>query len=116
MNFTHCSLKPKKEIIFHIVNTGTGWSETELVPDESIATAIKGVERKRILAHGGPRSFSTDDAYDKRNMHGFLSQHNIQYKPRRVRRHNKLGHVERKNGTLKSILAKLTVTFCKLTA
>ena len=111
MDFTHCILKSKKEIIFHIVDTGTGWSETELVSDESIAAALKALERKLILTHGAPQSLSADDAYDKRNMHAFLLQHDIQYKPRPARRQNKLSHVERTNGTLKTILAKLNTDF-----
>ena len=70
-------------------------------------TMKNSVERYWICIHGAPSTVSGDDAYDKPNFHKFLKQHNITYKPRPARRHNKLGSVERKNQTVKCIIRKL---------
>ena len=54
-----------------------------------------------------PLAVSADDAYDMANFRSFLKRHNIAYNPLPSRRHNELGTVEVKNGTIKAIIRKL---------
>ena len=50
---------------------------------------------------------SADDEYNRKKLLCFLDTHDITFKPRPARRHNKVGIVERKNGTLKEIIRRL---------
>lgn len=48
-----------------------------------------------------------EDAYDKPRSQKSLRPHNIIYKPRPARSHNKLGYVERKTRTINTIIKRL---------
>ena len=106
-DFMHCTMKNVKYTLINMTDRGTGWSETRIVPNQSVLTMQRNVEQFWICLHGAPQAFSADDAYDKPGFHTFLRQYSIVYKSRPSRRHNKLGTVERKNGTIKAIIGKL---------
>lgn len=107
IDFMHCKLRGAKRTLINMTDRGTAWSEMKIVDRQNIATMKQSVECDWIYAHGAPGALSADDAYDKPEFHQFLKQHNIQYRPRPARRHNKLGAVERKNRTIKAIIQRL---------
>ena len=60
-----------------------------------------------LLRHGAPKFFSSDVESEKRAMRTFLAAHEIERRPRPVRRYNETGIVERKIRTLKSIFERI---------
>ena len=107
IDFTHCDIDGTRYTLINLTDRGTAWSEMHIVANQNMETMKSSVERYWICTHGAPHALSGDDAYDKPNFHEFLKQHSITYRPRPARRHNKLGSVERKNQTVKSIIRKL---------
>lgn len=91
-----------------ITDTGTGYTELAIAPDRSMSTIIQLIEREWTRHHGAPSTISSDDQYNKSALRTYLSTHNIEFKPRRARRHDKLGIVGRNIGVVKAILGKLT--------
>lgn len=79
----------------------------KIVKRQNIDTMIRSVKCELICVHGAPDALLADAAYDKPYFHHSLKQHNVQYKPRPSRRHNKLGAVEPKNGTIKTFIQRL---------
>lgn len=96
IDFTHCDIGGARYTLLNLTDRGTAWSEMFIVANQNMETMKSSVERDWICIHGAPHALSGDDAYDKPNFHKFLKQHNITYRPRPARRHNKLGSVERK--------------------
>lgn len=107
IDFTHCDIGGVRYTLLNMTDRGTSWSEMRIVQNQNMKTMKICVEQDWICVHGAPNAVSGDDAYDKAEFRGFLKQHHIAYKPRPARRHNKLGSVERKNGTIKAIIRKL---------
>lgn len=110
MNFTYVDIRDSKHVVLHIVDAGTAYSETAIVGDRRIATAIRAIEEIWLKRHGTPVAISADDELDattKRDLKSFMESRHILFKPRPVRRHNKIGIAERKHGTLNRILEKL---------
>ena len=107
IDFTHCDIRGTRYTLINMTDRGTVWTEMCIVEKQNIDTMKSSVKRYWICVHGAPGALFADDAYDKPNFHTFLKQHNIVYKPRPARRHNKLGCVERKNRTVKAIIRKL---------
>lgn len=73
-------------------------------------TAIKVIEDTWINRHGATVSISADDELDatqKREFKSFLESRRIVFKPRPIRRHNKLVIADRKHGTLKRVLENM---------
>lgn len=110
IDYTYVDIRDRKHVVLHIVDAGTAYSETSIVADRRISTAIKVIEEIWLNRHGAPVSISADDelyATLKRDLKSFMAARHILYKPRPVRRHNKVGIAERKHGTLKRILQRL---------
>lgn len=110
IDFTYIHIRGNKHVVLHIVDAGTAYSESAIVSDRRITTALKVIEEIWLNRHGAPDSISADDELDatqKKNLKTFLSSRHISFKPRPVRRHNKVGIAERKHGTLKRVLEKL---------
>lgn len=95
------------QIDLNITDKGTGRTEICSIQDKTMATMSSCIERVWIRIHGEPQSISGDDALDKLVFHCSPRQHNIIFKPRPSWRHNQLGHVERKNPTIKTIIKRL---------
>lgn len=91
----------------NMTDTGTGYSELALTRSRSMDTVISVLEGYWVCRHGAPQAISADDEYNRKPLRAYLRSHNIQFKTRPARRHNKIGIVERKNRTLKAILSKL---------
>ena len=90
-----------------IIDTGTGYSECDIVEKKSIDTIIQAVDQLWICRHGTPHASSADDEYHRPRLQRFFESYEISFKPRPTRRHNKIGFVERKNGTIKNIAKRL---------
>ena len=91
----------------NMTDTGTAYSDVAIVENRNMATIIKAIENVWICRHGAPKAVSADDEYNRRPLRTYLETHDVLLRPRPTRRHNKLGIVERRNGTVKAIIAKL---------
>ena len=106
-DFFWCTIREKRYIVFNITDTNTSYSEVCIATNRSVALMTENIENNWICRHGAPAAFSADYELDKAALRRFLSRHGIEFSPRPSRRHNKVGVVERKNGTIKRILSKL---------
>ena len=107
LDFTFCNIRDTKYTVLHLVDTGTGYSEATIT-SSCIASAItRTFETPWIHRHGAPLAVSADEEMNNKPCTKLFDAHSIQYKPRPSGRHNKIGIVERKNGTLKLILERL---------
>lgn len=88
----------------NMTDTGTEYSELALTCSRSMNTIIGVLEGYWVCRHGAPQAISADDEYNRKPPRAYLQSHNIQFKIRPARRHNKIGIAKRKNGTLKTIL------------
>lgn len=107
IDFTYCDVRGEKRTIIVITDTGTGYTEASIVRSRNMDTIVEKVEVVWICQHGAPRNVSADDEYNRKKLTDYLRVHDIKFKPRPTRRHNKVGIVERKNGTLKEIIRRL---------
>lgn len=107
IDFFYIDLRLTKYTVMNLTDTGTGFTEMEITADRNMETIIRVVETGWICKHGAPKAISADDEYNRKPLRQYLSAHEVTFKPRPVRRHNKTGIVERKNGTVKAILRKL---------
>lgn len=110
MDFMYCMIRGTRHVVIHFVDSGTAFSEAVIVPGRHMDVIIGAIEKEWINRHGAPRFMSGDDEFDgtkKKKLGAFLESRNIGMKARPVRRHNKLGIVERKHATIKRILERL---------
>ena len=99
----------EKHILLVMTDTGTRYTEAATVRDRSIPTMIDTYERFWLCRHGASKRISADDEYNRRSLMRYLETHDVAFHARPTRRHNKLGIVERKNGTLKNVLRRLAM-------
>ena len=109
MDFLWQEIRGTTHIIMHIVDCSTGFSEATIIPSRNLITISQKFENLWINKHGPPASFSADYELNKEPIKKLLAMHSIMFNPRPARRHNKIGHVERKNGTLRTVLHKLNL-------
>lgn len=107
LDFPYCDIRGTQKALLVITDAGTGYTEASIVLAKDMDTIVEKLEVLWICMHGAPRSLSADDEYHRKKLTDFLRSHDIQFKPRPARRHNKVGIVERKNGTLKEIIQRL---------
>lgn len=107
MEFTFCDIRGMKQTLIVVIDTGTGYTESSIVIKKDIDTIINMLESLWICRHVAPENISADDEYHRRKLTTFLDAHDIKFEARPSRRHNKVGIVERKNGTLKQIIRRL---------
>ena len=107
IDFLFPTVRGKKRTVMNITDTGTSYTVLCLTEERNADTIINALEVCWICQHGAPETVSADDEYNRTSLRKFLAAHQIQFKPRPSRRHNKTGIVERKNGTIKRILSKL---------
>ena len=107
VDFKYCEFREKRHTPFFITETSTSYTETLIVQNKEMYTIVEKLEAIWICAHGAPRNFSADDDYYRRKLINFLRVHDNKFKPRPAPRHNKIGILVRKNGTLKDIIRKL---------
>lgn len=67
---------------------------------------FRAVETVWVCSHGAPSAFSADDEYNRAPIRTYPSEHDMFFKPSPWCGHNKILIVERKNRTVKIILAK----------
>ena len=107
IDFMFPTIRGSKQTVMHMTDTGTGFSETTISNSRTARSMQEAIETLWICQHGAPRAVSADDEFNCVALQQFLRAHNIEFKPRPTRRHNKTGIVERKNATIKAILGKL---------
>lgn len=108
VDFLFTMIRQTRCTIMNMTDAGTGYTELALSTDRNMASIIAILEQRWFCKHGQPRSLSSDDEYNRKPLREFLNTRKVSFKPRPARRHNKLGIVERKNSTVKMILAKLS--------
>lgn len=91
----------------NLTDAGCGYSELATPRIAACQTIITTIETEWILRHGAPLSISADDEFNRKPLRTYLAAHDIGFRSHPARRYNKVGIVERKNGTIKRILAKL---------
>lgn len=91
----------------NMTDTGPGHTELVILSDRTMVNIIRPIEITWICKHRAPDAISADDEYNRAPLRNYLSSHDILFKPRPARRHNKISIVESKNRTIKTILAKL---------
>lgn len=107
VDFTFPMIRGKKVTQLHLVDAGTSYSDTVPVPSRDHSVVSLAFQLAWLDRHGAPKRVSGDDEFNRRPFRSFLETHGVTFKPRPARRHNKVGIVERKNGTFKRILDKL---------
>ena len=103
----------ERYILIVMTDTGTRYTEASIVQDRNASTIIDIYEKLWLCRHGASKHLSADDEYHRRVLTDYLGTHGITFRARPTRRHNKLGIVERKNGTLKDILRRLAMAHPK---
>ena len=107
IDFVFPTVRGKKHNVINMTDTGTNYSELVLCESRNAKAIVSAIENTWIYHHGAPEAISADDEFNRAPLQQFLNVHNISFKPRPTRRHNKTGIVERKNATVKAILSKL---------
>ena len=107
IDFMFPKIRGQKRTVMNLTDTGTNYTELILCESRSATTMTNAIEKVWIYCNGAPDAVSADDEYNCVALRQFLHIHNIVFKPRPTRRHNKTGIVERKNATVKAILNKL---------
>lgn len=107
-DFTYLTIRGHVYPALHIVDTGTGYSALKIVQSRRAEILVNNLDIAWVFEHGAPEALSADDEFNRTPIRNALKCRSIQFNPRPARRHNKCGIVERKNGTVKRILEKLT--------
>lgn len=107
VDLTRSDIAGKRHDVLNVADKETGWIEMCSIADKTMATTNSCIKRLRICMHGALRSISGDDAFHKPAFHRLMEQRNITFKPKPERRNNKLGHVDRRNRTIKTIIKRL---------
>lgn len=107
VDFVFIQIKDTKYTCLYLVDTGTAFSECVITSSRKTDTIITTLNQEWILKHGAPAKLSADEEFSSGILTTFLSTHKICFKARPARRHNKVGIVERKNGTIKMIMERL---------
>ena len=97
----------KNTPIQHIVDVASGFSATDILPSRDMDVAAKIIECKWIHQYGPPQRFSADPEFDNVSVKDVLRRHFIDFEPRPARRHNKVGHVERKNDVIRLLVSRV---------
>lgn len=106
-DFLFAKIRNETFTVIHYVDTGTAFSEGTVVTDRKASTVITQFDALWLYKHGAPNALSGDDEFNRRPITKALSERGVVFRGRPSRRHNKVGIVERKNGTIKRILERL---------
>lgn len=85
----------------------TGYKECRIMESRDLDKATDNFGNAWLCNHGAPEHVSADEEFNRHTFQKCLSSHGINFKPHPTRRNNKSGHVERKNGTLQTIIDKI---------
>lgn len=107
VDFMFTDIRNRNYCVLHIGDTGTSYSETGIVSKRSLNNIISALEACWILKHGSPCRLLADSEYIKKPILSFLESHGILHAERPVRRYSKIGIVERKHRTVKTILERI---------
>lgn len=77
-DFMFADIRSSKHCIIHIVDTGTGYSETSIVVQRSAHVMASMIEILWIHIHGAPKFFSAHSEFTKSPMKKVLRGHSIQ--------------------------------------
>ena len=101
------SPRVRERLCLSMACNSTGYGETPFVASKGLEHAVTAVEHSWVLRHGAPESIAADPGLGGRVMREFCDAHSITWEPRPPRRHNTIGVVERRNGVMRMILARL---------
>lgn len=101
VNIGFFNIRSNKYCALHVVDAGTGYSETSINGRRSAGTMASKLELICILRHGIPQKFSADSMFTKEPMKTFPDSHNIIPAEGPVCRYNKTSIIERKHKTVK---------------
>lgn len=107
IDFFYQILRWERRTVMTITDTRRRLTELSITPDSKMTTIMNAIETVWICQHSAPEAISADDEYNRSPFRNYLSSHSITLQPRRARRNNKIGIVERKSGTVKAILSKV---------
>lgn len=102
-------MKSKVHQLLQLVDIGTEYSGTQIVDNRKESSLISVIEELWAYRDGNPVAWSADDEFNCRPFRYTLKEKEIAFKPRPTRRNNKVGVVERNNGTIKRIAECLTM-------
>lgn len=108
VDYMYPEIRGTKYLCLHIICASTAYSEVIMMPNRQMQVCAEVLEVSWIYKHGAPTTLAGDDEFDRAPIRKFLKSMNVSFEPRPSRRHNKMGIIERKNGTIKRILAKLS--------
>lgn len=108
VDFTVAYIAGEKYEIFNIIDLGTGYGERSIAASHGTEQIIQLIETTWLYRHGAPGTLSADPEFGHDRLKAFLATHNIHLAARPSRSSHKNGHIERNNGTFKSVLEKLS--------
>lgn len=97
----------REQLCLSMACNSTGYGETAQVASKSLPAAIGAIEMSWVLRHGAPESIAADPGLGGKVMNDFCAQHSVVWESRPPRRHNTVGVVERRNGVMRMILARI---------
>lgn len=90
-----------------MTDTSTRFTEVVLEHCRAVEFIVENLVQVWISRHGTPSSLSDDDGFHNGAIIQLFSPHEVVFKVKSTRRHNKMGIVKRKTQTLKTIAKKL---------
>ena len=91
----------------HIVDSKSGLSVARVVTSRELDEAVRVVETEWYSICGPPLTASTDPEFAKDPFLPFLKDYEVKFEARAAQRRNKIGIVESKNNTLRTLTRRL---------
>jgi hypothetical protein len=95
--------------ILHIRDTSTGFSACCVQASRDMYLTGCNIQLHWIYLHGPPSECSGDPEFDNAAFIQYLNHHDITYKARPARRHNKTGFVESGHSSIKLLARRLVL-------
>jgi hypothetical protein len=95
--------------ILHIRDTASGLSACCVQGSRDMDLAGCNFQKHWVYIHGPPSECSGDPEFDNSTFRQYLSHHNVIYKARPARRHNKTGFVESGHSSIKLLARRLAI-------
>lgn len=114
VDFAFETIRGMKRTMIIITDVGTAYTEGTLTTNRDADTIWEALETCWIMRHGAPVSISADDEFNGKKLRRMMRTHDITFKARPTRRHNKTGKVEREIQVVKSIIKRIDheISFC----
>jgi hypothetical protein len=103
-------------LILHIRDASTGLSACCVQASRDMDLTGSNLQLSWIYVHGPPVECSGDPEFDNSTFRQYLKQHDVIYKARPARRHNKIGSVESGHSAIKLIARRLALDLNQIKA